>query len=333
MTTTGTPAAAPAATPFRARTRYVPVLVTLALLVAMFAAGSARYEGFASGQVVLNVFIDNAFLLVVAVGMTFVILTGGIDLSVGGVVALTTVLSAWLLERQDWPAPAVILLALLLGTALGLGMGAVIHYFEIQPFIVTLAGLFLARGLANTISTRSTAINDPTFRTLGLEAVPLPGDLQVTWSVVIALVAVAVAAYVLHQTRFGRTVYALGGSAPSATLMGLPVSRTRILVYGVSGFCSALGGLLLTLYTLSGNNLNAIGLELDAIAAVVIGGTLLVGGSGYVLGTVLGVLTLGLIQTIITFQGTLSSWWTRIFIGVLLLAFVLFQRVIAPRSS
>jgi galactofuranose transport system permease protein len=212
-------------------------------------------------------------------------------------------------------------------------MGAVIHYFEIQPFIVTLAGLFLARGLANTISTRSTSITDGTFRTLGLDSIPLPGGLSVTWSVVIALAAVAVAAYVLHQTRFGRTVYALGGSAASATLMGLPVARTRILVYGVSGFCSALGGLLFSLYTLSGNNLSAIGLELDAIAAVVIGGTLLVGGSGYVLGTVLGVLVLGLIQTIITFEGTLSSWWTRIFIGVLLLAFVLFQRVIAPRSS
>jgi galactofuranose transport system permease protein len=335
MTTTGAPAAptTPAATPFRARTRYVPVLVTLGLLVAMFAVGSARYEGFASGQVVLNVFIDNAFLLVVAVGMTFVILTGGIDLSVGGVVALTTVLSAWLLEKQGWPALPVILLVLLLGTGLGLAMGAVIHYFEIQPFIVTLAGLFLARGLANTISTRSTSITDGTFRTLGLDSIPLPGGLSVTWSVVIALAAVAVAAYVLHQTRFGRTVYALGGSAASATLMGLPVARTRILVYGVSGFCSALGGLLFSLYTLSGNNLSAIGLELDAIAAVVIGGTLLVGGSGYVLGTVLGVLVLGLIQTIITFEGTLSSWWTRIFIGVLLLAFVLFQRVIAPRSS
>lgn len=339
MTTTGTPADAAVATPagtrtpFRARTRYLPVLVTLGLLVAMFSAGSVRYEGFASGQVVLNVFIDNAFLLVVAVGMTFVVLTGGIDLSVGGVVALSTVVSAALLERHGWPAPVVILLVLALGTALGLAMGAAVHHFDIQPFIVTLAGLFLARGVSNTISTESTAITDGTFRTLARTSIPLPGGLRVNWSVVIALLTVTVAAVVLHHTRFGRTIYALGGNTRSATLMGLPVARTRILAYGISGFCSALGGMLFALYTLSGYNLNAIGLELDAIAAVVIGGTLLIGGSGYVLGTVLGVLVLGLIQTIITFEGTLSSWWTRIVIGVLLLAFVLFQRVITPRSS
>jgi galactofuranose transport system permease protein len=334
MTATGTAVtAAPGATPFRARTRYAPVLVTFGLLVAMVVAGSARYEGFASGQVMVNVLIDNSFLLVVAVGMSFVVLTGGIDLSVGGVVALSTVLSAWLLENHGWPAVPVMLLVLVLGTLLGLAMGAAIQYFDIQPFIITLAGLFLARGLANAISTRSTSITDPTFRSLALDPVPLPGGLSANWSVVAAVVVVVLAAYVLHQTRFGRAVYAIGGSDRSATLMGLPVARTRILAYGVSGFCAGLGGLLLTLYTLSGNNLNAVGLELDAIAAVVIGGTLLIGGSGYVLGTVLGVLVLGLIQTIITFEGTLSSWWTRIVIGVLLLAFVLFQRVIAPRSS
>jgi len=127
-------------------------------------------------------------------------------------------------------------------------------------------------------------------------------------------------------------VYAVGGSERSAMLMGLPVARTKILVYTISGFASALGGLLLAFYTLSGNPLHAIGMELDAIAAVVIGGTVLAGGSGYLLGTVLGVTVLGIIQTLITFDGTLSSWWTRIVIGALLFLFIVIQRLVTRRA-
>lgn len=313
--------------------KYIPVLVTASLLVAMFVAGGVRYTGFASGQVVLNVFVDNAFLLVVAVGMTFVILTGGIDLSVGSVVALSTMLSASLITEQGWPPYLVLPLVLLIGSTLGMAMGAVIHYFEIQPFIVTLAGMFLARGLCYTISTDSLSITDPTYTALAQEKISLPGGLWVSPSVIIALVVVAVAAYALHYTRLGRSVYATGGSEQSAMLMGLPVARTKIAVYAISGFCSALGGLLFAFYTLSGYGLHAVGMELDAIAAVVIGGTLLSGGSGFLLGTVLGVLVLGLIQTILSFEGTLSSWWTRIVIGLLLFVFILLQRVIGTRRG
>ncbi len=313
--------------------KYVPVLVTTGLLAAMFAAGGIRYRGFAGGQVVLNVFVDNAFLLVVAAGMTFVILTGGIDLSVGSMVARSTMISASLVTHHGWPAPAVIALVLAIGAALGLGMGAIIHYFEIQPFIVTLAGMFLARGLCYTISTESISITDPTFTAFAQTKVPLGAGVWVSPSVVIAVVTVLVGAYVLHYTRLGRNVYAVGGSEQSALLMGLPVARTKIAVYTISGFCSALGGVLLSFYMLSGYGLHAVGMELDAIAAVVIGGTLLTGGSGYLLGTVLGVLVLGLIQTIISFEGTLSSWWTKIFIGLLLFAFILLQRLIGARKE
>jgi simple sugar transport system permease protein len=136
---------------------------------------------------------------------------------------------------------------------------------------------------------------------------------------------------VLAFTRLGRNVYAIGGNQQSALLMGLPVGRTKITVYAISGFCSSLGGVLLSFYMSSGDPLHALGMELDAIAAVVIGGTLLTGGSGFVFGTVLGILVLGLIQTIINFQGDLSSWWTKIVIGVLLFAFILLQRVIVLR--
>ncbi|MFD3541465.1 galactofuranose ABC transporter, permease protein YjfF [Streptomyces sp. NPDC058662] len=312
---------------------YIPLLVTSALLVSMFGAGSVQYDGFFSGQVLLNLLIDNAFLLVVAIGMTFVVLTGGIDLSVGAMVALSTMVSAWLVEQHGWPPLLVIPLVLAVGTGAGLAMGWVIHSFEIQPFIVTLAGMFLARGLCYTISIDSISLTDPTYTALAQTRIPLPGGLFVSPSVLIAVGVLGVAFVVLHHTRLGRNVYALGGSEQSARLMGLPAGRTKITVYAVSGFCSALGGVLLTFYMLSGYGLHAMGLELDAIAAVVIGGTLLTGGSGYLLGTALGVLVLGLIQTVISFQGTLSSWWTRIVVGGLLFVFILLQRLIAGRRT
>ena len=167
----------------------VPVLVTAGLLVAMFVAGGLRYEGFASGQVVLNVFIDNAFLLVIAVGMTFVILSGGIDLSVGAVAALATMIAATLL-RDGWAAPVVIALVLAVGTVLGLTMGAIIHYFEIQPFIVTLAGMFLARGLCFTIGTDSIPIDNPGFTALAYGRIDLGPDLWLSPSVLIAAAVV-----------------------------------------------------------------------------------------------------------------------------------------------
>jgi len=312
---------------------HIPLLVTAVLLVSMFGVGSVQYEGFFSGQVLLNLLIDNAFLLVVAVGMTFVVLTGGIDLSVGAMVALSTMVSAWLVERHGWPPLLVIPLVLAIGTAGGWAMGWVIHTFEIQPFIVTLAGMFLARGLCYTISIESISITEPSYTAMAQTRIPLPGGLFVSPSVLIALVVLAAAFVVLHYTRLGRNVYALGGSEQSALLMGLPVGRTKTAVYAISGFCSALGGVLLTFYMLSGYGLHAVGLELDAIAAVVIGGTLLTGGSGYLLGTVLGVLVLGLIQTVISFQGTLSSWWTRIVIGGLLFVFIVLQRLITARRQ
>jgi ribose/xylose/arabinose/galactoside ABC-type transport system permease subunit len=307
-----------------------PVLVTAILFVAVFAIGGARYPAFLSGQVFLNLFVDNAYLIVLAVGMTFVILTGGIDLSVGAVVALSGMIAASLLQ-SGWSPGVVIPLILVITSVLGLLVGLMIHVFEVQPFIATLAAMFLARGLCYVISQNSISITEPTFVSLAVTRIPLGGGLSITPSVVIVLVVIALAVWVLHYTRFGRTVYAIGGGEHSGMLMGLPVARTKVIVYVISGFCSGLAGVLFTFYTLSGYPLSAIGTELDAIAAVVIGGTLLTGGFGFVLGSVLGVLVLGIIQTIITFEGTLSSWWTRIFIGGLLLVFIILQKVLTSR--
>jgi simple sugar transport system permease protein len=316
----------------RVRTR-LPLIVTAVLLVTMFAVGSMRYEGFLSTQVVLNLLIDNGFLLVVAIGATFVILTGGIDLSVGSMIALSTMMTAWLVEEHSWPLATVIPLVLVVGAGGGALMGWVIHTFEIQPFIVTLAGMFFARGLCYMISTESITITDPTMVKIAQTRLYGPGGLFVSVSVVIALVALVIAFVVLHHTRFGRGVYAVGGNESSARLMGLPVGSLKVAVYAISGLCSSLGGVLLTFYMLSGYPLHAMGMELDAIAATVIGGTLLTGGSGFVLGTALGVLVLGMIQTIINFQGTLSSWWTRIVIGALLFVFIVLQRLMSGRQQ
>ncbi|WUS95870.1 sugar ABC transporter permease YjfF [Streptomyces sp. NBC_00708] len=307
--------------------RFLPVVATLVVFVVTFGTGAVRYQDFASGQVVANLFIDNAFLIVLAVGMTFVILTGGIDLSVGAVAALSTMIAASTL-RAGWPPLLSVLAVLVAGTVLGLLMGLVIHYFDVQPFIVTLAGMFLARGLCFLISVESVSIGNTAFRDFATGTIELPGDVTVTYSVLVALAVVAAAVYVLHLTRFGRTVYAVGGSETSARLMGLPTTRAKVGVYAVSGFCSALGGLLFALYMLSGYGLHAVGMELDVIAAVVIGGTLLAGGVGYVAGSMAGVLVLGTVQALISFEGTLSSWWTKIVIGALLLAFIVLQRLI-----
>jgi len=310
--------------------QHLPIFVTMALFALMFIAGSFQYTGFFSAQVLLNLLIDNAFLLIVAIGMTFVIISGGIDLSVGSVIALTTMISATLVQ-DGWSPAIVIPLVLVLGSLFGAGMGAIIHYFKIQPFIVTLAGMFLARGLCYVISTSTITIDNAFYTSMAQTKVYLPGGNFVSISVLIALLLFAAAFYAAHFTRFGRNTYALGGNEQSAVLMGLPVARTKIGVYLFSGFCSALAGVVFTFYMLSGYGLHALGMELDAIAAVVIGGTLLTGGFGYVAGTLFGVMIQGVIQTIISFEGTLSSWWTRIVIGMLLFLFILLQRLFNSR--
>jgi simple sugar transport system permease protein len=308
------------------------MVVTAGLVALLFAAGSNRYRGFFDLQVLLNLFIDNSFLLVVAIGMTFVILTGGIDLSVGAVAGFTTMFCAWLIALHGWPAPLVMALALGVGTLAGYLMGLAIHHLRIQPFIVTLAGLFLFRGLCFVLSTDSISIGNDFITSVAQTRIPL-GEHRMSVGSVVALIALVIAALVLRYTKFGRNVYAIGGSEPSALLMGLPVARVKVGVYALSGFCSALAGLLYVLYTQSGDGVIGIGLELDAIAVVVIGGTLLTGGAGNVLGTLLGVLVLGLVKTIISFEGTLSSWWTKIFVGTLLLTFILLQRTIGAGSG
>lgn len=318
-------------TTFRSRhASWIPVFAALAILIAMFAGAQYYFGNFLTGRLISTLLLDNAYLLILAVGMTFVILTGGIDLSVGSVMAFTGILGASLIS-QGVPAIVAVPLMVVSGALVGLLIGVLVHYFDVQPFIASLVGMFLARGLAFVVSLRSIKIEEPAILWLQSSRFKL-GDWYITPTGIIALLVVVAGVLILQFTRFGRTVYAIGGNEQSARLMGLPVVRTKVLVYVISGICGGLAGLVLTAYQGAGYPLNGTGAELDTIAAVVIGGTLLTGGSGYILGSTIGVLVYGTIATVIAFLGAEQSW-KRIIIGALLLIFVVVQRLIVSRSS
>lgn len=309
--------------------RLIPLAATLLVFLLLYGLGMVQYRNFASTLVLGNLLTDNAFLITAAIGMTFVILSGGIDLSVGSMIAFVGVGFALLVTQAGWHPLAAAGAALIFGVTFGAAMGWLIEAFDIQPFIVTLAGMFLLRGLAFGLTLESIAIQHPFIDLLAGVRVPLPGRGGLTVGALIMLAALAGGLILAHWTRFGSNVYALGGDRTSAVLLGVPVRRTVIGIYALSGFYSSLAGILYTLYTASGYPLAAVGVELDAIAAVVIGGTLLTGGVGYLLGTLFGGLIQGVIQTLIAFDGSLNSWWTKIAVGGLLFAFIVFQRGIA----
>jgi len=306
--------------------RLSPIAITALVLVAGFALCALQFPNIASTRVVANLLTDNAFLGIVATGMTFVIISGGIDLSVGSVIGFTTVFVALAIER--WGIPPYLAFAMVLGLCalFGAAMGGIIHVFDLPPFIVTLAGMFLARGVSFLLSTESIPISAPIYSTVSDFAIRLPGGGRLTAIAIAMLVLLVAGAWLLHLTRFGANVYALGGSRATTALMGIPVGSMTVRIYMLSSVLAGLAGIVFSFYTAAGYSLSAVGVELDTIAAVVIGGTLLTGGQGSVIGTFLGVLIQGMIQTYINFDGTLSSWWTKIATGVLLFAFIGLQQ-------
>lgn len=308
--------------------KFIPLAVTCALFFVLFGVGAIQFDGFGSSRVFFNLLSDNAFLIIAAVGMTFVILSGGIDLSVGAVIALTGVVCSVLISKYQWHPLVVFPVVLIGGTAFGAIMGAIIHYYKMQPFIVTLAGMFFARGLASVISEESIPIEHEFYNQVAAFGFMLPGDAWIGTSTIICLLVLVIAIIIAHYTRFGGRVYAVGGDANSAALMGIPLAQTTIRIYAISAFLATLAGIVYSFYTFSGYSLAAVGVELDAIAAVVIGGTLLTGGYGYMFGTLMGVLIMGVVQTYISFDGTLSSWWTKIVIGLLLFCFIALQQLL-----
>lgn len=317
---------------FKIKQQNIPTYISIGLFILLFATGSLLFNGFFSVTTIINLIIDNSFLMIIAFGLTMVIISGGVDLSVGSIIALTCVMEAALLQK-GWNPIVVILLALVVGTFIGLFQGFLITYCGFQPFIATLSGSFMARGTCYLITTDTISIADPLFLKLSLFRLKLPGDITITVGMIITFLVFFFYLFLLKYTKFGRDVYALGGNEQSSKLMGLPTNRTKMLVYTLSGTTAAIAGFVFSLYMLSGYGQLADGMHMDGIAAAVIGGTLMTGGVGSVFGTMFGVWIVGIIQTIITFQGSLSSWWTRIFIGALLCLFIVIQRVLLMRQE
>lgn len=316
--------------------RYGSLLLTFAVFVLVYFVGSQMYPAMQKPQVFFNLFINDSSLLLVSIGMTMVILSGGggIDLSVGGVIALTGTASAALL--RSGVSPYIVLpLMIVMGVALGGLMGWIIQYLKVQPFIATLMGLFFARGMAYIISLTSVTITNDVYKTFALTPIHIPfiPKAYVYPTTLVGPIMLLVAVYLSFFTRFGRTIYAMGNNEQSARLMGLPVARTKVMVYAFSGLCSALAGIVFSMSLLAGYGQHATGMELDSIAAVVIGGTSLSGGVGNVIGTLFGVLIHGTIVSILQFNGTLSSWWTRIGVGVLTLIAIGIQSIFFIRAS
>ena len=310
-----------------------PLVATAIIFVIAYSLAVMQFPGMFSTRVLGNFLTDNAFLGIAAVGMTFVILSGGIDLSVGAVIGFTGVLVAVLISWAGFHPLAAFTIALLVAAIFGGVMGMAIHYLQVPAFIVTLAGMFLARGGASVITQDSVPISHEFYSWISSLIIRLPGGGRLSFIGLTMVAVFIIGALVAHRTKFGSYVYALGGNPVSASLMGVPVARTTVGVYMLSSVLAALAGIVFSLYTSAGYPLAAVGVELDAISAVVIGGTLLTGGYGFVLGTFIGVMLLGLVQTYIIFDGTLSSWWTKIVIGILLFLFIVLQRLIFAASA
>ncbi len=314
------------------------LMITIVLFFVMYGIGCILFnaQGFSKTQNFLNLFISNAGLIVIGIGMTVVMITGGIDISVGSFVAMGCMMLAWMMEKGNVGAVPAVLIVLVTGIVFGLVQGFLVAYMDIQPFIVTLAGMFFARGMTAIISKDMISITNETFMAWAKLRIYLPfggyynkkGVLIQPYiypTVVIAIVLLIAAFIMLKYTKFGRSIYAIGGNEQSALMLGLNVRRVKLKAY--------VGSILFCLNTLGGFVEQAKGFEMDAIASSVIGGTLLTGGVGNVIGTLFGVLIKATIEAFITFQGTLSSWWTRITIAALLCFFIVLQSILSMMKT
>ncbi len=319
------------------------LLITVVLFVVMYGAGCIIYadKGFTRVQTFCNLFINNAGLICIACGMTCVMLTGGIDISVGSVVAMDCMILAVGIEQWGWSSPVLMAMILVIGIVFGLVQGFCIAYLDIQPFIISMAGLFFARGMTAVISKEQVSIvSDKLFTFLSNYKVELPfggymnkkGILQLPYiriSVIVALIVVVVIFLMLRYTKFGRSLYAIGGNQQSAALMGLDVKKIKLKAYVLSSLLASVGGICFCLNTMAGTPTQAQGLEMDAISSAVIGGTLLTGGVGNVLGTLVGVMINGTISTLVKSNGKLVSSWANIVTAILLCFFILLQSIFA----
>ena len=320
------------------------LLITIGLFIVLYAGGCIAYgyKGFTHLQTFLNILITNAGLICVACGLTLVMLTAGIDISVGALVAMDCMMLA-VGMRSGISAPVMMLLVLVVGVAFGCLQGFLVGYLQIQPFIVSMAGMFFCRGMTAVISTEQVSITESIskiFYDLANMKIIIPfggyankkGMIMQPYiriTVVIALIVLVAIFLMLRYTRFGRSLYAVGGNATSAAMMGLNVKAIKMKVHVLCSVLTSIGGICYCLNTMAGSVTQATGLEMDAISSAVIGGTLLTGGVGNVFGTFFGVLINGTISSIVKTNGKLASSWPNILTAILLFVFIVIQSIFA----
>ena len=327
------------------------LLTTIAVCIffAMyFAAMLFMGGGFLRVQQVFDLLNDNAYLIIIACALTIVMIGGGINISVGGVIGLTVMACALFLNGTA-PQNALgiiltFLLALGIGLAFGIGQGFLVSYLEIQPFIVTLAGMFLSRGLTTMLSVNPVKVTHESMLALSKTKIEIPflgyvaqngnlipGKLEI--GAVVALLVVVAAFLMLRYIKLGRNIYALGGNQQSALMLGINVKRTRFLSYVISGLLSGLAGFVFLMHKPAGNASVAMRSEMDAIASSIIGGTLLTGGVGNVIGTFFGVMILATIQKIIALSPLNASWWQDMASGAMLGFFIILQSIVLANRA
>ncbi len=318
--------------------------ITICIFVAMYLLAMLLLQGgFLHAQQIFDLLNDNASLIIVSCGLTIVMIGGGIDISVGAVTSLVT-MSSILYLNGGGNVFMSILLSLGIGLAFGLVHGFLISYLEIQPFIVTLAGMFFARGMTTILSVNPQKIDNEAFNAVRESKIEIPwlgyvaknGNLvpaRMELGVVIALVCVALVFVLLKFLKPGRNLYAMGGNQTSALMLGINVKRTRFMSYIISGVLSGISGFVLMLHTGAGNATNAAGMEMNAIASSIIGGTLLTGGVGNVIGTFFGTITLTTIKKIVVSSGLKDPWWQSITTGGMLCFFILLQSIVLSRRN
>lgn len=314
--------------------------ITVCIFFAMYIIAMLVWGGgFLRPQQIFDMFNNNASLIIVACGLSVVMIGGGIDISVGGITALVVMSCVVHLDDFGGSVLSAAMLALGIGLAFGLIQGFLVSYLEIQPFIVTLAGMFFARGMTTIVSVDPRTAQHEGFLALKDLRVEIPwlgyaaksGELipgRIEIGVIIALLVVLAIFIVLRWSKFGRNIYAVGGNSQSALMLGIDVKRTKFFSYLLCGLLSGIAGFVFLLHTGAGNATNAAGAEMNAIAASIIGGTLLTGGVGNIIGTLFGVLTLTTIKSIVIASGLREPWWQSITTGAMLCFFILLQSVV-----
>ncbi len=330
-----------------ARTNDTNLLLTITIVVFFvmyIGAVVFQGEGFLKPQTFFNILNANAALIITSVGMSIVMICGGIDISVGGVVALVSMCCAVYLDFHNGSIIGAIGIALAIGLAFGLVQGFLVAYLDIQPFIVTLAGMFFARGMTTIVNTAPFNVENEAFVKLKDTRVIVPGfgsvnrlgnyvNAYVEIGVIVALLIVIIFFVVLRWTKLGRSFYAVGGNAQSALMLGINVKLTKFLSHLICGVLAGIGGFVYFLHVGSGSASHASGMEMNAIASSIIGGTMLTGGVGNIAGTLFGVLSLATIQNIVSSAGLDQAWWTGITIAAMLCLFLVIQSVVMARKK